>query len=399
MGVVLQAAGRALGLLAAEPTDGTWSAVGVYDANVQPPARAGEPVNVTRALGLPAAYRAVELSAGVCASLQLASFRGSQLTPRQPSLVAQPDPWRELDSWIERQVVNYATEGNNFLRIYRDATDQVVSLEVLDPFTTVVIWRKVNGRYVKRFSVYTRDGRVELGTNDVLHSFGLEVAGLERGLSPIAWTRQALGGVLNVRDYADRWFADEATDGVLTTDQRLDTTAINEYKAAWYRQDNEARGAGPSVRVMGSGLSYAPMMLKPADAQWLEAQNFGILDVARIFGVPAAYLEAAVEGTALTYQTLETIHAQFLRTTLFPRYLRKIESMVTRALPRGQRGRFLTDELLRPDAKTRAAIDVQYLDAGVYGPAYVRDRDGIPESAAPATPPTRVPAPAGQNGA
>jgi phage portal protein BeeE len=150
---------------------------------------------------------------------------------------------------------------------------------------------------------------------------------------------------------------------------------------------------------MGSGLSYAPMMLKPADAQWLEAQNFGILDVARIFGVPAAYLEAAVEGTALTYQTLETIHAQFLRTTLFPRYLRKIESMVTRALPRGQRGRFLTDELLRPDAKTRAAIDVQYLDAGVYGPAYVRDRDGIPESAAPATPPTRVPAPAGQNGA
>lgn len=377
VGIVLEAAGRALGLLAAEPTDGTWGAVGSYDANVQPmPRGSGEPVTVTRALGLPAYYRAVELAAGVCASLDLASFRGSQLTPRQPSLVTQPDPWRELDSWIERQVVNYATEGNNFLRIYRDAADQVVSLEVLNPFTTAVLWRKVNGRYVKRYSVLTRDGRTELAATDVIHSFGLEVAGLDRGLSPIAWTRYALEGVLNVRDYADRWFADEATDGTLTTDQRLDPESIKFYRAKWYEQDAE-RAPGPKIRIMGSGLKYDAMMLKPADAQWLEAQNFGILDVARITGTPAALLEAAVEGTALTYQTLETIHAQYLRTTLFPRYLRKIESAVTRALPRGQRGRFLTDAMLRPDAKTRAEIDVAYIGAGVYDGEYVRDRDGI----------------------
>lgn len=390
MGVVLQATGRALGLLAAEPTDGTWSAVGNYEADVQPPSRAGgEPTTIRRAMGLPAAYRAIELSAGVCASLELASFRGRALTPRQPSLVQQPDPWRELDSWIERQVVNYATEGNNFLRVYRDAADQVVSLEVLDPFTTQILWRKVNGRYVKRYSVLTRDGRIELPATDVIHSFGLEVAGLDRGLSPIAWTRAAMTGVLNVREYADRWFAEEAADGVLTTDQRLDGPAIKAYKRAWYEQDEEAaRAAGPSVRVMGSGLKYEPMVLKPADAQWLEAQNAGVLDVARIFGVPAALLEAAVEGTALTYQTLETIHSQFLRTTLFPRYLRKIESAVTRALPRGQRGRFLTDELLRPDAKTRSEIDKTYIDAGVYDGAYVRDRDGIVANA-PAARPTR----------
>jgi HK97 family phage portal protein len=398
VGIVLEAAGRALGLLAAEPIDGTWGAVGTYDANVQPPSRAtAGPVTVTRALGLPAYYRAVELAAGVCASLDLASFRGSQLTPRQPALVQQPDPWRELDSWIERQVINYATEGNNFLRIYRDAQDQVMSLEVLNPFTTAVLWQKVNGRYRKSYSVLSRDGRIELPASDVIHSFGLEVAGLDRGLSPIAWTRAALEGVLNVRDYADRWFADEAVDGLLTTDQRLDAESIPFYKQAWYdQQADAARAAGPSVRVLGSGLKYEPMMLKPADAQWLEAQNFGILDIARISGTPAALLEAAVEGTALTYQTLETIHAQYLRTTLFPRYLRKIESAVTRALPRGQRGRFLTDELLRPDAKTRAEIDAAYITARVYDGQYVRDRDGIAidrpiESPAPAS---GVPAPA-----
>lgn len=387
---------RAMGVqLEAVPTDGTWSAVGDYSADVQPPARGSDdPVTVRRALGLPAAYRAVELSAGICAGLTLGSIRAGQLVNPAPALIAQPDPWRELDSWIERQVINYATEGNNFLRLYTGGNGQVAAVEVLDPFQTQVLWRKVRGRWVKAYSTLTRDGRIELSADQVVHSFGLEIAGLDRGLSPIAWTRRAMGGVLNVREYADRWFANESVDGVLTSDQRLDATARQEYKAAWYAQDAAAaRAAGPSIRVMGSGLKYEPMMLKPEDAQWLQAQNAGVLDVARIFGVPAALLEAAVEGTALTYQTLETIHAQFLRTTLFPRYLRKIESALTRALPRGQRARFLTDELLRPDAKTRSDIDKTYIDAGVYDGAYVRQRDAI-DAPAPAARPAPAPAPA-----
>lgn len=393
MGKILQAMGIQL---AAEPTDGTWSAVGNYEANVQPPARSSrEPVTVQRALGLPAAYRAVELSAGMAAQLSIDAVRGAEvLTGRaQPALVTQPDPWRTLDSWIERQVINYATEGNNFLRVWRNADRTVASLEVLDPFSTQVIWRKVRGRMVKRYSTLTRDGRVELGADDVIHTMGLEVAGLDRGLSPIGWCRAALGGVLDVRDYADRWFRDEATDAVLTTDQRLEKGVAREYKRAWYEKD-PADPAGPRLRVLGSGLHYEPMMLKPEDAQWLQAQNAGILDVARMYGVPAAYLEAAVDGTALTYQTLETIDAQFLRTTIFPRYLRKIEGALSSALPRGQRARFNADALLRPDAKTRSEIDKTYIDSGVYDADHVRQRDGIP-GPAPARP---VPAPA-QNGA
>lgn len=394
MGRILQAMGIQL---AAEPTDGTWSAVGNYEANVQPPARSSrEPVSVTRALGLPAAYRAVELSAGMSAQLSIDAVRGSEvLAGRQvPGIVTQPDPWRTLDSWIERQVVNYATEGNNFLRIWRAPDGTIASLEVLDPFVTQVIWRKVRGRMVKRYSTLTRDGRVELGADDVIHSMGLEVAGLDRGLSPIGWCRAALGGVLDVRDYADRWFRDESTDAVLTTDQRLEKGVAREYKRAWYEPDPNDP-AGPRLRVLGSGLHYEPIMLKPEDAQWLQAQNFGILDVARMFGVPAAYLEAAVDGTALTYQTLETIDAQFLRTTIFPRYLRKIEAALTQALPRGQRARFRTSDLLRPDAKTRAEIDAIYITNGVYDGQHVRTRDGIAGDA-----PAPRPAPStAQNGA
>jgi HK97 family phage portal protein len=142
------------------------------------------------------------------------------------------------------------------------------------------------------------------------------------------------------------------------------------------------------VRVLGHGLKYEPIMLRPSDAQWVEAQNLGILDVARIFGLPPEYLAAAVDGTAMTYSNLEMIDAQFLRTTLFPTYLRKIENALTTALPRGQRARFRTSDLLRPDAKTRAEIDAIYLPLGVYDRREVRAREGIagPVPTMPATP-------------
>jgi len=396
VGRILQALGVQL---AAEPTDGTWSPVGHYEANVQPAARSSrEPVTVTRTLGLPAAYRAIELSAGMAAQLTIDAVRGSTVLAGRavPSLVTQPDPWRSLDSWIERQVINYATEGNNFLRIHRNADGTTAALEVLDPFQTHVVWKRNDRtrRYVKSYSTLTRDGRIDLAAVEVIHSFGLEVAGLDRGLSPIGWCRAALGGVLNVRDYADRWFADEATDAVLTTDQRLEKGVAREYKRAWYEKD-PADPAGPRLRVLGSGLHYEPLALKPEDAQWLEAQNAGILDVARIFGVPAHYLEAAVDGNSLTYSNLEMIDAQFLRTTLFPRYLRKIEGALTQALPRGQRARFATAELLRPDAKTRAEIDSVYIEKGVYDGQHVRTREGI---AGPAPAPRPTPTPT-RNGA
>jgi HK97 family phage portal protein len=384
--------------LAAEPTDGTWLPIGDYSANVQPPVRSDVPMTLRRSLGLPAVLRSIELIAGMSAQLTMQSWRGPVLVNPQPSLVTQPDPWRTADSFTERFAVNLATDGNNFTRLHRQGTD-VAAMECLNPFVTTPYKDRLrSGRVVKRFRSYDSDGKaLDLSADEVVHTWGLEVPGMERGLGPIGFCRAALTGILDVRDYADRWFREEGTDGLLTTDQRLDGAAAREYKRLWYERD-PADPAGPRVRVTGSGLKYEPIMLKPEDAQWIEAQNFGILDVARMFGVPADYLIAAVEGSSLTYANLEMIDAQFLRTTLFPKYLRKIENAISGVLPRGQRARFDTSELLRPDAKTRAEIDQIYgpTGIGVYDSQHIRTREGIPGDA-PGPSKTPAPAPAPVN--
>ena len=385
MGKFLQAIG--LQQLSEQP-------LGDYAADVTPPTRSdAAPVTIDRALGLPAVFRCLQITAGMAAQLTIDAWRGGSLVPAaQAGLVRQPDPWRSLSSWIERAVISLATEGNAFLRKHRDPSGGIASLEVLNPHLVGIHF---DSRGVKSYSYVTTTGvTVRLSADDVEHVWFLELPGRTRGVSPIGACRAALGGILDVRDYADSWFgASDVPSGVLTTEQQLDADSAKEYKRRWINPDDGDR-RGPTVRVLGKGLSYSPIALKPEDAQWIESQKLGVLDIARIFGLPGDYLLAAVEGSSLTYSNLEMVDAQFLRLTLFPAYLRKLEAALTNVLPRGQEARFNTDALLRPDAKTRAEIDAIYLGAGVVSAQEIRDR----ERWAGPPPPKPAPAPTQQPG-
>lgn len=390
MGKFRQILGLQPSLLADEP-------LGDYSADVAPVSREVAGVSVDRALGLPAVFRSVQITAGMAAQLTIDSYRGSKRLDPAPALVAQPDTWRPLSSWIERFVISLATEGNTFLRKHRYPDGSIASLEVLNPHL-VTITRTKNG--VKAYR-YIHDGKaINLTSDEVEHVWFMELPGRTRGLSPIGACRAALSGILDVRDYADGWFgATDVPSGILTTDQPLDNVQAAEYKRRWlnpWAEDDPDKRTGPTVRVLGKGLSYQAIPLNPEDAQWVESQKLGVLDIARIFGMPADYLHVGVDGSSLTYQNLEAVHAQFLRLTLFPLYLRKIEAALTSVLPRGQVARVNTSALLRPDAKTRAEIDRIYLDAGVIAPIEVRTREGwdgpAPAKPAPAPKSPGVPA-------
>lgn len=388
---------RAIGLqtMSEAPPDGP---VGDYSVDVTPAARDHQAVTLERAVALPAAYRALQITGTMGAQLAIEAVRGGRLVD-QP-LVRQPDPWRSLESWVERVLVGMAADGNAFLLKHRHPDGSVASIEAANPRNTAVRWAKVRGRWVKTYDVWTRDGNRTWQASDVEHIWLLEVPGHDRGLGPIAACRMAWEGILDVRDYADNWFHDtDQPSGVLKSDQRLDPDQAAHYKKTWRNPDAdlpaEERRRGPQVRVLGQGLSYDPMTLNPEDAQWLQAQNMGVLDVARMFGQPAQYLLAALEGSNLTYTTWAAIDQTYLRTTLYPVYLRKVQAALTNCLPRGQVARFDLSRIERPDAETRARIDQMYLPMGIGTPAEVAAREnravGTP-TAAPVTQDQEVPA-------
>lgn len=340
-------------------------------------------VTTASALSLPAVFRSIQITAGMAGSLTLDAYRDREKLERPPVVVRTPDPWRSLSSWVERAVIDLAVDGNAFLLKSLSPIDgtTVVGAQVLNPFG-VVVDRDTEGRKVYRYS--TVDGIKTYTDQQIEHVWGLEVPGLTRGLGPITACRMSILGALDARDFGAAWHSTNAVPpGVLSTDQHIDATAAKQYKELWHD------GTPGEVKVTGKGLTFTPIMLRPKDAQWLESQAFGVLDIARLFGVPAAYLMAGIEGSSVTYQNLEMVDAQFLRTTLFPVYLRKLEAAMTNLLPRGQHAKFDTSELLRPDAKTRMEMHKLAIDMGLYGPEYAAVIERIPATAVPAPAPRK----------
>lgn len=335
-------------------------------------------VTSERMMGVPAALRAIELLSGLGSQLAIQSWRHGQATAKNHPLCVKPDPWRTCASWIERNIINLACDGNAFWRRHRDANGAVVSLEVLDPGKVRVWWDTSGGRSEKRYDVTDRQGRtVTLTAADIRHIWWLETPGLDRSLSPVGWCRVAAGGILDVREYSDTIFRNpDVPSGVLTTDQKLDPTSAKAYKDRWLGRDEDEIDLGPSVRVLGQGLTYSSVTLSPKDAQWLESQNAGVLDICRMFGLPPAYLYAELGGSNLTYANIQQVDAQLYRATLFPRYLRKIEEAISEELPGGQIAKFDASEFLRPDPKTRAEVDAIYLTHKVITPEAVATREG-----------------------
>lgn len=383
--------------------------LGDYSANVTPPARSSAGLTLRDALGLPAVYRSIQIIAGMGAQLPLHSWRNGERLDPSPSLIAQPDPWRPLSSFLERCLIDLAADGNAFLLKSPGPDRSVAAVQALDPFQTRIQRNAKTG--AKEYVTYDVGARrtITYTADRVEHVWALEVPGHDRGLSPVAANRLTLSGQLDLRDVAGEWFGTtDVPSGVLSSDQTLDPASVAMYRRVWHNpgayDDDETTAAvrrGPSVRVLGKGLTYTPIMLNPEDAQWIEARKFGLLEVALMFGMPANYLHASIEGSSLTYQSLEMIDTQFLKLTLFPVYLRKLEAAFTNLLPRGQEARFDTGPLLRPDAKTRADIDKVYIDAGVYDAVYVRERDNIrlpagsdPQPTAPTPTPATEEAPA-----
>jgi HK97 family phage portal protein len=207
---------------------------------------------------------------------------------------------------------------------------------------------------------YSYRGTTEYKTTDIQHLKALSVPGNHYGLGPIQACQPELLSIKDTRDYASTWFTDSAIpSGVLKSDQMLSPDQAAAAKNAW----NTTAGAKNGVAVLGNGLTYMPMYLNPKDAQFLENQGFGVQQICRLFGIPAQMMLASVDGTSMTYTSVEQEQIAFTRYTLSQYYV-EIEAAMSSLLPRGTEARMNIDALLRSDTLTRYQAHQIALGAG-----------------------------------
>lgn len=326
--------------------------------SVTPPARTTE----REPLALDSVYRSVQVLQTAIIQLSADAERRGEPLPR-PSILDTPQRSKSRTAFLAETVSSLALRGNAYWHIIRNNAGTPIDVRVLQPLEVATSVK--DGRIIHTW----RGDAIE-----VQHLQLLRRAGELLGLGPIQACRESVTGAQRIRSYADGWIDNGGIpNGVLSTDQDLDATTARRYKKR-FRDANKGYTDGPAV--LGSGLTYKPIFLTPAEVQWIEAQNFNTLAIARMFGIPQRAILAAVSGTSTTYSNAEQEDISFVRYTLMG-YVREIEEALTAVLPRGQTARLNVDALLRTDTLTRYQAHKIGLDSGFLDVDDVREMEHL----------------------
>ena len=206
-----------------------------------------------------------------------------------------------------------------------------------------------------------------------MHCKFLNVPGRLRGLGPIGAAREEVESAQMARDYKTKFYTDSSNlKGYLRTKSK-----VNEAIAAEAKQNWRASGTAGDIKVIGNDLEYVPLDMKPADLQFLETQKFDTTQIARLLGIPASIMLAAVDGSNLTYSNIEQSWIEFADYTLAA-YAGEIEELFNRLLPRGRTASFDWDSSRRADMSDRFNAYKTALESGWMEVNEVRAREALP---------------------
>jgi HK97 family phage portal protein len=170
-----------------------------------------------------------------------------------------------------------------------------------------------------------------------------------RGLGPVEATRVSVTGMIEGERLAtDGYFNGGVPDGVVSVPGKLTEGEADAIRAGWDRRHAGKRG----VAFLTGGMSWSSTRMSNADMQFLESREFSIRDVARMFRIPAALLNAVADGGGITYRNLEGVWTEYTRTAIEP-IAERLEEAFSFLIPSTREIRHDYNRLLRADVQTR----------------------------------------------
>lgn len=269
----------------------------------------------------------------------------------------------------------------NFFAEKKMNGERLVALEPLNPLLVTV---KRNARNA-RFYEYTDKGRVRtIVEGRMFHVRGMTLPGCDRGLSPIAVQREVIGNAQAGEKSAGRLYK----GGLISTTFLMSDQTL---KAEQRQQIGESLKAfagadkAGGMLVLEAGLTPHSLNINPKDAQLLEARQYSVEQICRIFGVPPVMIGHAANGTTTWGSGIEQLILQFTKTCMRP-MLKRIEYAIFRDILTPEqrktlRAKFNMEELLRGDSAARAEFLTKMVNSGIYLPNEARAyEDKAPEA-------------------
>lgn len=195
-----------------------------------------------------------------------------------------------------------------------------------------------------------------------------------RGISPIAYAREAIGLALATEKHGARLFRNGARPGgVLEHPAKMSPEAAARFKEQW-----QAAFSGENAHktaLLEEGMKFNALSMTSEDAQYLETRKFQTADIARIFRVPLHMIQETEKSTSWG-SGIEQMTIGFTRFTLLPWLVRWEQAISRCMIGRDERDtvtpRHSVEGMERGDFKSRFAGYQIAIASGILSPNEVR---------------------------
>ena len=331
----------------------------------------GEAVSPTTALTLSAYFAAVRNISEDVAKTPLILYRrlasdGKEryvANPLYRVLHDRPNPYMTAMAFWEKLTSDALSWGNGYAEIEWKPNEHAGNLwwrppEHIEP-------KIEEGQLLYMY----REGGVSRSIlpRDMLHIHGLGDDGL-RGYSIARLAREAIGTGLAMERQAGAFFGNAARpSGLLETDEGMTPEARKEYAeqfSAWTSGENAHK-----TPVLAGGLKFRPVTVSNEDAQWIDARNLTVEEMARITRIPPHKIAQLLRST---FANIEHQAIEYVTDCLLSWYTRIAQEVNRKLIPIRMQGEVFSEHLieylLRADTKSR--YEAYNLSLGASGPGW-----------------------------
>lgn len=337
----------------------------------------GVSVNQSNAMRVIAVNACVKLIAETIAALPIQTFnRGdkSREPVRKPSeayIWDQPNPEMTPMEFWEQIFGSMLTDGNAFIEPVRfRQSGAIAEIWPVAP-SAVTIERTSTGRKVFTIGHETYD------STQIFHIPAFRLAGMDRGLSPIAAARQGIGVAIAAEKLAAKFFGQGAImSGLIEAKEPLDADTAKALVENFNRLHAGSENAF-KVGVIDNSASFRQLSLPPEDLQFMEARKFQVTEIARLYQVPP-HMIADVEKSTSWGTGIEQQQLGFVVYTLL-RWIIRSEQYITKfLLPSRERyAKWNLSALLRGDMASRSNFYRTMREVGAFNIDDIREKEDM----------------------
>ncbi len=330
-------------------------------------------VSTDSALRHSAVWACLRLRANLISTMPVDAFRmvdGIQTGISKPPVLVNPGGERvDILEWLFSSQMDLDRAGNTIGLITERNGLGLPSRIDLQPIAACTVIERKDAPLEYRIN-----GK-KYPTESVWHERQYTVPGLSVGLSPVAYAAWSIGQYQSAQQFALEWYG---SGGIAKA--HLKNTAVGEVNseiAQMAKLRFKAAVEGNDLFVSGKDWELNPIQSEAVGREWLDAQQFGIGDVARFFDCPGDLVDAAVSTGHVTYASVTQRNLQFLIMHLGPTVIRR-ETALSKLLPRPRFVKLNTAALLRMDDAMRANVFQARIASRTMTPNEARALENMP---------------------